>query len=162
MAQRDATVHLLCGLNGSGKTTLARQLAEDLPAVRFTLDEWMLRLYGLRYDDPAYVEHLDPAQDLIWETAQQVLGLGRDVVLDWNQWSRERRAKWRGRAEDFGARVVIHYVDVPVDVAVDRMMKRNDQAAEGTHEINESGVRHLAAIFEPPSAEEGIEVLRHS
>jgi predicted kinase len=33
-------VHLLAGLNGAGKTTFARQLEADLPAVRFTLDEW--------------------------------------------------------------------------------------------------------------------------
>ena len=45
-------VHLLAGLNGSGRTLLARALERRRPAVRFTLDEWMLRLYGLRYDDP--------------------------------------------------------------------------------------------------------------
>jgi predicted kinase len=47
-------VHLLAGLNGAGKTTFARHLEADLPAVRFTLDEWLLRLHGLRYDDPRY------------------------------------------------------------------------------------------------------------
>lgn len=39
------TVHLLCGLPGAGKTTLARRLEAGLPAIRFSLDEWMLRLY---------------------------------------------------------------------------------------------------------------------
>ncbi|NJC23977.1 putative kinase [Arthrobacter pigmenti] len=38
-------VHLLCGLNGAGKTTYARQLEHELPAVRFSLDEWMLHLF---------------------------------------------------------------------------------------------------------------------
>ncbi|WP_460532347.1 AAA family ATPase [Flindersiella endophytica] len=38
-----ARVHLLCGLVGAGKTTCARRLAADLPAVRFSPDEWMLR-----------------------------------------------------------------------------------------------------------------------
>ena len=42
------TVHLLCGLPGAGKTTLARQLEAGLPAVRFSLDERMLRSEGLR------------------------------------------------------------------------------------------------------------------
>lgn len=54
-------VHLLCGLPGAGKTVYARGLEADLPAVRFTLDEWMLRLYSWSYDDPRYgaqrVEH---------------------------------------------------------------------------------------------------------
>lgn len=36
-------VHLMYGLAGSGKTTRARELAADGAAVRFTLDEWLLR-----------------------------------------------------------------------------------------------------------------------
>lgn len=48
-----AEVHLLAGLNGSGKTTHARRLEKTVPAVRFTLDEWMLRLHDMKFDDPA-------------------------------------------------------------------------------------------------------------
>ena len=47
-------IHLLAGLNGAGKTTHARHLAAALPAVRFSLDEWMLRLYELSFDDELY------------------------------------------------------------------------------------------------------------
>ncbi len=72
-----------------GKRRSHTVLAAGIPAVRFSLDEWMLRLYGLRYHDPQYVRRLSPCRDLIWEVAQQILGLGHDVVLDWNQWSRE-------------------------------------------------------------------------
>ena len=75
-----ATVHLLAGLNGAGKTTLARRLERELPAVRFTLDEWMLRLYELRYDDPRYAELSEVCQGLIWDTAVQALSAGTDVV----------------------------------------------------------------------------------
>lgn len=39
------TVNLFYGLAGSGKTTEARRLQEDHQALRFTLDEWMIRLY---------------------------------------------------------------------------------------------------------------------
>ena len=56
-------MHLLCGLLGAGKTTYAKQLATDVGGVRFTLDEWMLRLYGLRHDDPRYVARLKPCQE---------------------------------------------------------------------------------------------------
>ena len=48
-----ATAHLIHGFLGVGKTTLARRLEQDIPAIRFSHDEWMTRLYG---DDPP-VEH---------------------------------------------------------------------------------------------------------
>ena len=77
-----ATVHLVAGLNGAGKSTHARWLAHTCPAVRFTLDEWMLRLHENGYDDPRYRELRDGCTDLIWDVAQQVLSTGTDVVLD--------------------------------------------------------------------------------
>jgi hypothetical protein len=48
----------------------------ELPAVRFTLDEWMLRLHNLRYDDPAYPALAESCKSLIWDTALQVLRAG--------------------------------------------------------------------------------------
>ena len=60
-----ATVHLVAGLNGAGKSTHARWLADTRPAVRFTLDEWMLRLYNMEYDDPRYGDLRERCTDLI-------------------------------------------------------------------------------------------------
>lgn len=154
-------VHLLCGLPGAGKTTYARRLAAELPAVRFTLDEWMLRLYGFRYDDPRYAARLDGCTALIWDTARQVLGLGCDVVLDWNQWSRERRSEWRRRAMGERCRTVLHHVDVPVEVAVERVAHRGGGDASA-HQLDADAVRRLAAIFQPPTDDEGLDIVTPS
>ena len=43
------TVHMIHGYLGAGKTTLALKMEQELPAIRFTHDEWMTRMYG---DDP--------------------------------------------------------------------------------------------------------------
>jgi hypothetical protein len=110
MTRSTPTVHLLAGLNGAGKTTHARRLERDCPAVRFTLDEWMLRLYQLRYDDPRHPELAERCKDLIWATAQQVPAAGTDVVLDSNQWSRTHRATWRDKAMAAGYHPVLHYL----------------------------------------------------
>jgi predicted kinase len=152
-------VHLLCGLVGAGKTTYARRLACEVPAVRFSLDEWMLRLYELRYDDPRYVSRLDGCTSLMWDTAKQVLGLGHDVVLDWNQWSLERRSAWRSRAESAGYGVVLHHVDVSLDTAIRQTLARAAENVTGTHHIDEAAVRHFSTIFQRPSLDEGIEIV---
>jgi predicted kinase len=156
------TVHLLCGLVGVGKTTLARQIAHERDAVRFSLDAWMLRLYGrLRYDDPVYVSRLDGCKALIWDTACQVLTTGHDVVLDWNQWSRERRAEWASAAMQVGATPVLHFVDVSLDTAIARAASRS-ASDPFSHDLDEAGVRHMATIFETPTDEEGIEIVVYS
>jgi predicted kinase len=152
-------VHLLCGLVGAGKTTYARRLAREVPAIRFSLDEWMLRLYELRYDDPRYAGSIDGCTSLIWDTASQVLDLGHDVVLDWNQWSLDRRRVWRHRAERAGYRVVLHHVDVSLDTAIRQTLARAAEGVDGTHRIDEAAVRHFSTIFEPPSLDEGIEIV---
>lgn len=104
-------VHLLAGLNGAGKTTHARNLEQAVPAVRFTLDEWMLRLHHLTFDDPAYPAAASDCRDFIWDTAVQVLHAGVSIVLDWNLWSREHRSEWVNRAATIGTTCVMHYLD---------------------------------------------------
>lgn len=59
------TINVMCGLVAGGKTTVARQLARDLPAVRLSRDEWMIRLFDLKYDDPLYVDGLVPCTELL-------------------------------------------------------------------------------------------------
>ncbi len=48
---RRPTVHVLVGLPAAGKTTVVRRLVSEYGAVRFSPDEWMLRLYAVRFDD---------------------------------------------------------------------------------------------------------------
>jgi predicted kinase len=147
-----ADLHLLAGLNGAGKTTLARQLERTLPAVRFSLDEWMLRLYGLRFDGPDYPEVAHTCRELIWDLAAQVLRTGSAVVLDWNMWSRQRRADAVRRAVELGASCHLHHVIVPIEVAIRRATDRTDPRA---HRVDADAVRHLSGLFEEPDESEG-------
>lgn len=161
MTTAEPVVHLLCGLNGAGKSTLARDLETSLPAVRFSLDDWMLRLYpGLHYASEDYGRLAEDCKLLIWDTAVQVLRAGTDVVLDWNQWSRERRAQWREKTAEAGFDAVLHHVQTPLDVAIERVRRRTLAAEPGTHPLTEEGVRHLAGIFEEPAGSEGLRILR--
>jgi predicted kinase len=121
----------------------------------------MLRLYALPNDDPRYVSALDACTSLMWDVALGALALGTSVVLDWNHWSRQRRAEARERARATGFELVVHYLDVPVDLAVKRAMARRESNPSDAHIITEEGVRHMSTILEPPSASEGFIVVRH-
>ena len=156
------TVHLLYGLAGSGKSTLARELCANGAGVRFTLDEWMLRLHPeLSIEDPAYGEHAAVVRDLIWSLAAQVLATGAVAVLDWNSWSVERRAWVRERAQDAGADVVLHVLTTGIEEATSRAAAREAAGATLAHRITREGNEHLASLLQPPSADEGLEIIRH-
>jgi predicted kinase len=154
-----ATVHLLCGLPGAGKTTVARRLEREQRAIRFTLDEWMLTLFDLTPYESEYTARADRVKELIWRTAQSVLALGHDVVLDWSQWSCAARETARQRAEALGADVLLHYVDVPLAVAEERLSERNANAVGGVHQLDPDDLRRFASeLFEAPTPHEAIAV----
>src|SRR5699024_10858501 len=108
------------------------RLENELPGVRFSLDEWMLRLHGMRFDDDRYPELADVCRELIWDTAAQVLRAGVAVILDWNMWSRKRRADAVHRARELGAECHLHYLNVPLETAQTRAAARTDPAS---HEL---------------------------
>ena len=145
-------IHLLAGLNGAGKTTYARRLAATLPAARFSLDEWMLQLYELSFDDELYPSSAEKCRALIWDLTAQVLRAGSSVVLDWKMWSRSCRADAVAHAADLGVICHLHHVVVPLDVAIQRATDRHDP---GAHRLDAEAVRHLGGLFEPPKESEG-------
>lgn len=159
---RPGRVHLLYGLAGSGKSTLARHLCADGGAVRFTLDEWMLRLYpDLDFESREYGARAVEVRELIWSTAEQVIAAGVDAVLDWNSWSRERRAWAVARASGIGAPVTVHVLTTPVEEASRRAADRTAAGAGYVHPVTRSGNAHLARLMQEPDVSEGFEILRH-
>lgn len=150
------TVHLMAGLNGAGKTTHARRLEATTLAVRFSLDEWMLRLHDVTFDDERYPALAEKCRGLIWEVAGQTLRAGTDVVMDWNHWSRERRRQSRDLALAAGGVPVLHWVQVPIEVAIGRAQARNEAGAKHAHRLAATDIRHLASIFEEPHDDEGM------
>lgn len=114
----------------------------------------------LPYDDPTYVERLTPCTELLWDVAFEVLGAGSSVILDWNFWSRQRRADALHRAR--GHSVSLHWLDVPLEEVVRRAKDRVAQSPSDAHPVNEDGVRHFATIFEPPDQDEGLLIIAHS
>ena len=71
----------------------------------------------------------------------------------------ERRATWRDLARDAGYNVVLHYVQVPVKVAIARAETRAAANTAGAHRLDADAIRHLAALFEEPSEDEGLPIV---
>jgi predicted kinase len=117
--------HLIHGYLGAGKTTFARQLERNIPAIRFSHDEWMVRLYG---DDPP----IEQFAVFYWRIHEQVeeiwlrcLELGLDVVLDFGFWTRQERDATRAKIIALGAEARLYRLTCPEDEAWRRIEERN-------------------------------------
>lgn len=148
------TAHMIHGYLGAGKTTFARRLEQDLPAIRFTHDEWMARLYGI--DPPAehfadYGTRVFAQIDSMWP---QGLQLGLDVVLDLNFWTRRERDAARTKAESLGAAVRLHRLTCSDDVAWRRIEKRNACLDASSLLIARNTFEVLKSRFEPLHVDE--------
>lgn len=112
----------------------------------------MVRLYELRFDDELYPSRAEKCRALIWDLTAQTIRTGSSVVLDWNMWSRSRRAEAVERAANLGVGCHLHHVMVSEETAIRRAADRRDSHA---HRLDADAVRHLARLFEQPERNEG-------
>ena len=149
-----ATLHLMVGLPCSGKTSLARKLEHERSALRLTPDEWQLRLCGQDAEEPEHDARHALIEALLWEVASRALVLGTNVILDFGFWAREEREDYRSRAKQLGARSEVHFLDVPADELLRRLVRRNAQLSPMTFHISEEMMKLWIAFFQKPTPDE--------
>lgn len=150
MGMADARLMLICGLPGSGKTTLAKQLASEVPAIRFCPDEWKHDLGIDYYDEPSRVR----LEERLWRLGRELLALGQSVIFENGFWAREERDELRLAGRTLGVAVELHYLEAPVDELWRRLEIRNEEARPGTAPIKREDLERWARQFEAPDAAE--------
>jgi predicted kinase len=155
------TLHLMVGLPGSGKTTLARRLEREHAALRLTVDEWHVRLFGADVHDDsdaaefaAHDARHQAIEALLREVAERVLVLGVDVILDFGFWTRSERDALRAWARALGADCRVHFTEASEALLLERIRARNAQLPPGTFHIPEAKLAEWMRLFEPPSPDE--------
>ena len=70
---QNTPVHIVFDHQGSGKTTCARQLADDVNATHFSIDEWMGALFGPDLPKPIsfswVMQRVQRCEQQIWKVA---------------------------------------------------------------------------------------------
>ena len=154
-----STVHMICGPLGAGKTTLARRLAEEHRAVRFSLDEWVMQLFGAEAPHPMafewWSERCQRCSERMWPVCQQLLLSDVDVVLDFGFPSAAHREEYRRRALEAGATVHLHVVTAGAGLRWERVQARNKGESDTfALVVTEDMFVGSEAWWEPPSETE--------
>lgn len=125
-----------------------------LPALRLTLDAWHIRLFGQDAEDPEHDARHRLIEALLWNVASRALELGTHVILDYGLWAREEREDYRARATQLGARSEVHYLDVPEDELVRRLVRRNAHPSPMDFYIPEAMMQPWMTFFQQPTRDE--------
>jgi predicted kinase len=156
-------LHFIAGKVGSGKTTLARRLALEVPAVHICEDQWIATLGGEVKTLRDYVRHSTRCRKLLVPHLRDVLRVGASVVLDFAGNTPRDRAWVRSIFESAGADHVLHVLDTPDALCLERLRQRNAERPEGLFwgEVSEALFHEAAKYYVPPSEEEGFRVVRY-
>ena len=152
--KRTPIVYLICGFIGAGKTTFAKKLEAKTGAVRVTKDEWSIRLIGNDPTIDGYAQWDRKIIDLSRDVAFYLAGKGIDVILDEGFWEKETRDEMRRRAEAIGAKVVLYYLETPLETIRERVVGRNTTLTKDSFQISRGLLDTYLKDWQPPSEDE--------
>ncbi len=153
------TFHLICGSTGAGKTTYAIALSKKLSAAHFSIDEWMMTLYGPDRPTPINLpwifERVERCETQMAALALQLGRYGQPAVLDTGLMRQEQRQKWAAHATQAGLKVQLHFLDVPSDERWRRVNQRNEQQGETYRlTVTRPMFDYIDSVWQPPTPEE--------
>jgi predicted kinase len=159
---RQTIAHIVVGFIGAGKTTFARRLEQETGAVRFTKDEWMVRLFGNTPPKDKFAEYDHRMATLATDMALKCLQAGVDVIIDEGFWVKEHRDAIRERVTEAGAVAKVYYIEAPLEVMKARTLARSDNPPADSYVIDEVDFDHYWGFFRPPGEEEEFELIHSS
>ena len=150
-----ADIILIVGCTGAGKTTYARQLAEEIGGVRFSIDEWMTALFWADSPQPLQfawtMERVARCEAQIFATVRQLAVRGVPSLLDLGFTKREHRDKFRILAAEAALTCVVHFIDVPADERWFRVNRRNKERGETyAMQVDREMFDFMESMWEPP------------
>lgn len=158
---------MFLGVPGSGKSYFARQIADNLNAIRLSSDAMRLSIFGslnymnkLYQSKKGYILNTYTFGAMNYAT-EQLLMKGQDVVYDTNHNRRQDRLNLEAMAQKYNAVPVLVYIKTPYEVALKRGQERPEQLDQ--RRLSESKMRevmdlHLSRMDLPEQPELVIEV----
>ena len=124
-------VFLITGGTGAGKTTYALKLAQETGGIRFSIDDWMTKLFWMDSPDPISfewaMERIGRTEAQMWETAKQVMVQGLPIILDLGFTKAVHRQKFYDLIKEVDVEPILHWVDISPEERWRRVQSRNTE-----------------------------------
>ncbi len=151
--------HLVCGSTGAGKTTYALNLVQRCKGLHFSIDEWMVSLFGTDRPEPMrfdwVVERVGRCEHQIGRMATRCAQAGVAPVLDLSFLRASSRAGFAALAQQSGFDVALHVLDVPADVRWQRVTTRNETRGDTfSLDVTRPMFDFIESVWEPPTPAE--------
>lgn len=148
-------IHMIFGPVGCGKTTFSKKLEQEIKAVRFSPDEWMVELFGFNPPAEHFPSYCEKIKNVLWSMVERTIKTDTDVILDFGFWKRSERDDVRQRAKEWGADVKLYSLKCPPNVRQQRVLARTSSQAKGALYIDANIFDILEARVEPIDPSEG-------
>ena len=127
-------IHLIVGNTGSGKTTYSHKLKRNTNGVIFSIDTWnkLLFLPDKKSSDGLdwFLERIDRSEKVMLTLIEQLEDSKTDTILDLGLSKFEHREKFRTFAQTNGFKTKLHFLEIPREIRLKRVMKRNFEKGE--------------------------------
>jgi predicted kinase len=152
-------IHLIVGNTGSGKTTYSNKLKSHCNGIIFSIDKWNNTLFladktstdGLEW----FLERIERAEEMILDLVTQLESSKTDSILDLGLSKFEHREKFRKFADLNGYQLTMRFLDIPKEIRLNRVMKRNAEKGETFEfEVSKENFDFMETWFETPTEEE--------
>lgn len=159
MQNNKATVYLIAGFIGSGKTTFSKKLESETRALRFTKDEWMIKVFGNNPRADNFAKFDDLLANLATDIALKCSAHGVDVIIDDGFWFKKQRDEVIKRINNIGTNVKGYYLRCPKDILEQRVLERSKQTSDNSFVIDKEMFTKYYESFEEPSTDEGFIII---
>jgi predicted kinase len=150
---------LLHGYIGAGKTTLALALARTLPALRLSIDEWMVDLFGSDPDEKKFNEWHSATLALMHKVANQSLIAGQSVILDCGHWDTAATQRLIDHIKSTDSSQLLISLACTPEVAWGRTKERNQSTGSTSLYIDKNTFDSLRDRYTPNLSELDIPIL---
>lgn len=154
-----ASLIIVCGPTGVGKTTHSLSLANEIKAIKFSIDPWMQTLFSkdmTNLDFEWMMERVNRCSEQIWQVSEQILAINGNVILDLSFTTKSQRDNFANRAKALGINPEIHYLNASTKTRKQRVDKRNTEKDPSVYafEVTDMMFNFMEPRFEVPDEEE--------